>query len=88
MRIDPSGPVPDSVRWVHGVLGALNLVLGGMVVYLRLGPFRTLVSRLAEREVALPGWLIWGFTAGTLLIAGFLAWRGVRLVRKALRPEP
>lgn len=81
------GPGEGSVRWVNGVLGALNLVLCGMVLYLHEGPWAALKRRLEERGVELPGWLPTLFAAGSLALTVFLAWRGIRHLIRAFRPQ-
>jgi hypothetical protein len=69
---------------LDAVLALLHLILVGMVIYLRLGPFERVLTRLTERGAEIPAWLPLTFNAGVILVTAFLLWRGGRLARKAL----
>lgn len=68
-------------------LGVMNLVLAGMMVYLRFGPFQRVLDRMAEQGTEVPAWLPNGFSLGVLVMGGFLVFRGVSSIRQGLRSD-
>ncbi len=74
-----------TVRVVQASMGVLNLVLAGMVVYLRFGAFQRMVEGMEARGTEVPDWLELGFTGLVLAMAVFLGVRGLGLLRNAFR---
>lgn len=81
----PSRKRPASQRWADLVLAVLYFAVCGMVIYFRLVPFRRVVERFDREGVAFPAWFHPVFTVGTAVVVLFLLWRGVRILRRALR---
>ena len=84
MAIKFEGSQPKEARVLFVILAILNWVLAAMLFYLRWFPLEHVFRRFEERGAELPAWLSLLVTAGTVFIAGFLAFRGWRFMRRAL----
>jgi len=82
----PTTGAPASQRWANAVLAALYFTVCGMVLYFRFVPYRRVTQRFDQEGVAFPAWFHPVFTAGTAVVVLFLVWRGIRTLRRALRP--
>ena len=83
-KSEEADPTPLT-RWIYGGLAAIYFAVCGMLLYFRLVSYQRVVSRFDTSGTELPGWFNLVFTVGVGLVLALLAWRGIAMLRKALR---
>jgi hypothetical protein len=77
-----SRPPSSSERWIHLAMAVLQLVLVGMLLYLRFGPFARFLASLEARGTEVPAWLPLLFSGGVAVLSFFLGVRAVLSLRR------
>ncbi len=78
-------PDPRSAAWFNLVMAGLYFLTAALVVYFRALPVEKVLDRLVRDGVRIPGWFPASLTLGAVIVAAYLAFQGVRNVRRGRR---